>query len=134
MTSVESFKLGINFTNKIVFMQFFFYKFARFFTVHAVGEGMNVIVRRDGGEFHVLGGGAGNETTHYEFERGCKIDPGYHVYQVCVSHCLCHLAFTICRLFLAPKLFMMFIVQVWLVNSLWHTVSFDDVVFELLPQ
>jgi hypothetical protein len=36
--------------------------------------------------------------------------------------------------FMAPKLFMMFIVQVWLVNSLWHTVSFDDVVFELLPQ
>jgi len=94
--------------------------------VHAGGEGMNVIVRRDGGEFHVLGGGAGNETTHYEFERECKIDPGYHVYQVCVSHCLCHLACTNCRLFYGP--------EALLVNSLWHTVSFDDVVFELLPQ
>jgi hypothetical protein len=71
--------------------------------VHAGGEGMNVIVRRDGGEFHVLGGGAGNETTHYEFERECKIDPGYHVYQVCFSHCLCHLACTICRLFYGPE-------------------------------
>ena len=71
--------------------------------MHAGGEGMNVIVRRDGGEFHVLGGGAGNETTHYEFERECKIDPGYHVYQVCFSHCLCHLACTNCRLFYGPE-------------------------------
>ena len=43
---------------------------------------MNIIVRRDVGDFHVLGGGSSNETTHYEFEAGVKIDPGYHVYQV----------------------------------------------------
>ena len=71
--------------------------------MHAGGEGMNVIVRRDGGEFHVLGGGAGNETTHYEFERGCKIDPGYHVYQVSVARCLRHYACTTCRLLTWPR-------------------------------
>jgi hypothetical protein len=46
---------------------------------------MSVVVRRDGGEFHWLGGGSGNETTHYEFERGVKIDRGYHVYQVSIA-------------------------------------------------
>ena len=50
--------------------------------MHAGGKGMNIIVRRDVGDFHVLGGGSSNETTHYEFEAGVKIDPGYHVYQV----------------------------------------------------
>jgi hypothetical protein len=44
---------------------------------------MNVVVRRDMRQFHVLGGGDGNETTHFEFERGIQVDPGYHVYQVC---------------------------------------------------
>jgi len=72
VTSVESFKLGINFTNKMSSCSLF-YKFARFYTVHAGGEGMNVIVRKDGGEFHVLGGGAGNETTHYEFEENARL-------------------------------------------------------------
>lgn len=27
-----------------------------------------------------------------------------------------------------------FFLKVWLVNSQWRTLSFDDVVFELLPQ
>jgi hypothetical protein len=43
---------------------------------------MNVVVRRDVGDFYILGGGSGNETTHYEFEAGVHIEPGYHVYQV----------------------------------------------------
>lgn len=46
---------------------------------------MNVVVRRDGGEFHVLGGGWGNETTEYEFERGVQVIPGFHVYQANIA-------------------------------------------------
>jgi hypothetical protein len=57
--------------------------------MHAGGEGMNAIVRRDVGEFYILGGGSGNETTHYEFERGVSIEPGYHVYQVRVIIVVC---------------------------------------------
>jgi hypothetical protein len=50
--------------------------------VHAGSRGTNVVVRRDGGAFHVLGGGAGNETARYEFEKGVALEPGYHVFQV----------------------------------------------------
>jgi hypothetical protein len=60
-------------------------RFLRFYTLHAGGEGMNVVVRRDGGEFHVLGGGWGNETTEYEFERGVQVIPGFHVYQANIA-------------------------------------------------
>ncbi len=56
---------------------------ARFYSLHA-RPGMNVIVRRDVGPYYVLGGGSGNETTYYEFEKGVQVDPGYHVYQVTV--------------------------------------------------
>jgi hypothetical protein len=60
-------------------------RFVRFYTLNAGGEGMNVVVRRDGGEFHVLGGGWGNETTEYEFERGVQVIPGFHVYQANIA-------------------------------------------------
>jgi hypothetical protein len=103
--------------------------------VHA-RHGMNVIVRRDVGPYHVLGGGSGNETTYYEFEKGVQVDPGYHVYQVTVFSMIAVVRYTesITYVFsFAMACVICFVFQVWLVDSRWRTVSFDDVVFELLP-
>jgi hypothetical protein len=94
---------------------------------------MNVIVRRDVGQFHVLGGGDGNETTYYEFEKGVQIDTGYHVYQVRRSSSFARDAESIFYICSGLDALYDFVVQVWLVDSQWRTVSFDDVVFELLP-